>query len=246
MNLEDLKKPFPIEKISWRVGATNVRPDGTLAWGEVPMGIPLAFIDARDVMERFDEVCTPGKWQNKHPHANGKTSCAIGIKIDDEWVWKENGAGDSDVEGVKGAFSDSFKRSAVLWGVGRYLYDVPNIWIELERKGKTHVFKNPNDPKLEGILKKAERIALGEKVDMPSSIPEQKKKPFTETEMQILIQKLDECESSVDLENVRGLLTAAKDRMESGQKSTLTKKINEKTAVITNRELDKQAERQMA
>jgi hypothetical protein len=48
-----------------------------------------------------------------------------------EWVWKANGAGNSDVEAEKGACSDAFKRAAVLWGIGRYLYDLDSPWVAL-------------------------------------------------------------------------------------------------------------------
>lgn len=149
--LSELAKPFPRELISWRVGATNKKnkkPDAPLK------GIALAYIDARDVMERLDSVCGIGGWQSKHPHAGAKTSCAIGIKVNDEWLWKENGAGDSATEAEKGAFSDSFKRTAVIWGIGRYLYNVENVWVELDNWGK---IKNPNDPKLMKALENAEK-----------------------------------------------------------------------------------------
>jgi len=150
MKLDELKKPFPAELISWRVGATNAKKNN----GKATKGIALAYIDARDVMERLDEVCGVGNWQCVHPHANGKTSCRIGIKIGDEWIWKENGAGDSNESAEKGAFSDSFKRAAVLWGIGRYLYDVPNVWVDLDDWGK---IKNPNDPRLKKALEAAEK-----------------------------------------------------------------------------------------
>lgn len=121
--LEQLKAPFPPEAISWRVGATN--KDKT-------KGIALAYIDARDVMRRFDEVCGLD-WQCRYSHVTDKgVVCEIGIKIDGEWRWRSNGAGETDVEGEKGAMSDAMKRAAVLWGVGRYLYDLPNEWVELD------------------------------------------------------------------------------------------------------------------
>lgn len=121
--LEQLKAPFPPDAISWRVGATN--KDKT-------KGIALAYIDARDVMRRFDEVCGLD-WQCRYSHVTDKgVVCEIGIKIDGEWRWRSNGAGETDVEGEKGAMSDAMKRAAVLWGVGRYLYDLPNEWVELD------------------------------------------------------------------------------------------------------------------
>lgn len=83
---------------------------------------PLSYVDARYVMERLDAI-GPGNWQRRHSlGSDGKVSCDIGILIDGEWVWKGDGAGETDIEGEKGAFSDAFKRAAVNWGIGRDLY----------------------------------------------------------------------------------------------------------------------------
>jgi hypothetical protein len=126
-DFKKLSAPFPPNKVSWRIGQKT--KDGRKA-------MALAYIDARDVMARLDEVCGPGGWQASYPHANGKTVCSIGIKHGDEWIWKANGAGDTDIEAEKGALSDAFKRAAVMWGVGRYLYDVASVWVETEGDGK--------------------------------------------------------------------------------------------------------------
>jgi hypothetical protein len=128
-----LKRPFDLKKISWRVGATT---------GDKTKGIALAYIDARDVMHRLDEVFGMD-WQCRYTHAETKTICEIGVWIEDRWIWRAGGAGDSDIEAEKGALSDAFKRAAVLFGIGQYLYSLPNTWVELEAKGKTHVIKNP-------------------------------------------------------------------------------------------------------
>lgn len=145
MNIDALKLPFPASRISWRVGSTT---------SDKSKGLALAYIDARDVMERLDQVCGPSGWQNTYPHANGKTVCSIGIKIDGEWVWKSNGAGDTDVEAEKGALSDAFKRAAVLWGIGRYLYDIPSIWVELKAAGRSYAIADHEHKKLEALLTK--------------------------------------------------------------------------------------------
>lgn len=130
IHLPALKSPFPPDRISWRVGSTN--KDKT-------KGLALAYIDARDVMQRLDDVCGCGHWQNDYPHAGQKTVCRIGILLDGQWVWKSNGAGDTDIEADKGALSDAFKRAAVLWGIGQYLYDLDSPWVTLEAKGRSHV-----------------------------------------------------------------------------------------------------------
>lgn len=135
MNIEnELKKPFSESAIRWRVGATT---------GDKSKGIALAYIDARDVMERLDFVCGVGNWQCRYPFAG---CCEIGIKIDGEWIWKSNGAGVTDYEAEKGQYSDAFKRAGVMWGIGQYLYGLPNEWVAIEPKGKSYVIKDA--PKL--------------------------------------------------------------------------------------------------
>lgn len=103
MNIEDLKIPFPAKQVHWRQGGG---------------GKQLAYINSRDVMKRLDDVCGVN-WQCRYPFPG---CCEIGIKIDDEWLWRSNGAGETSIEGEKGQYSDAFKRAAVTWGVGRYLY----------------------------------------------------------------------------------------------------------------------------
>lgn len=119
MNLDRLFDPFPKRAISWRAQRLVEQKDGTYK------AVALAYIDARDVMSRLDTVVGAENWQNDYPHANGKTVCRIGIKVGSEWIWKSDGAGDTDIEADKGAMSDAFKRAAVRWGIGRYLYDLP-------------------------------------------------------------------------------------------------------------------------
>lgn len=137
---EQLRAEFPRNAISWR--AQSMKADGTAA-------MALAYIDARDVMNRLDDVLGPEGWQCRYPHANGKTVCEIGIRVGEEWVWKADGAGDSDIEAEKGALSDAFKRAAVRWGIGRYLYDLDSPWVDCEsyeRGGKRHWKRWTQDP----------------------------------------------------------------------------------------------------
>lgn len=127
MSLEDIeekmKAPFPANKIHWRVGRKTKAGD---------KAIPFAYLTARDVMDRLDEVCGIGGWQAEHPfHGCSR----IGVKVNDEWVWKANMADDTAIEALKGGASDAFKRAAVLFGIGRYLYDVPNIWVAVGQYG---------------------------------------------------------------------------------------------------------------
>lgn len=131
--IEKLSAPFPPSAIRWRVGSTNAKKLGVPA-NQATKGIPLAYIDARDAMERLDSVVGAENWQRRYPWSDGhRLCCEVGIRINDEWIWKSDGGGDTQVEAEKGAFSDAFKRACVNWGIARYLYDMPNVWIDLDK-----------------------------------------------------------------------------------------------------------------
>ena len=138
-----LSEPFPADAISWRIGSTNA---------DKTQGMALAYLDARDVMDRLDLVCGPAGWQCRYSHVGGITVCEIGLKVDGEWVWKSDGAGATDVEAEKGALSDAFKRGAVRWGIGRYLYALASPWVEIEQKGRSSVIKKEQYQKLRNVL----------------------------------------------------------------------------------------------
>lgn len=114
---------FDREAISWRAQTVSKNGD---------KGLALAYIDARDVMDRLDSIIGAADWQDRYEFSGARTICYLSIKIGNEWVTKADGAGDTDVEAEKGAISDAFKRAAVKWGIGRYLYSMPAPWVPCE------------------------------------------------------------------------------------------------------------------
>lgn len=131
--------PFDPAAISWRVGSTNKKKFEAKS-AEKRRGQVLAYLDARDVQRRLDEVAA-ADWQCRFSSMpNGTMCCEIGIRFNGEWVWRANGAGsvgnvrgDDDREmQEKAIYSDALKRAAVMWGIGRYLYDIDSPWIELD------------------------------------------------------------------------------------------------------------------
>lgn len=142
IDLSQLHEPFDPSIVSWRVGSISKK--------DPKKATALAYIDARDVMDRLDSVVGADNWQCRHQGFGDKTCCEIDIWIEGRgWVTKSNGAGDSNVEAEKGAFSDAFKRAAVAWGIGRYLYDIKNVWVEIDEY--KHITK-PELKRLEGLL----------------------------------------------------------------------------------------------
>ena len=138
-----LAAPFPPESVSWRVGSVNKTSK---------RGLALAYLDSRDVQDRLDMVCGPENWQCRYPHALAKTVCEIDVWVDGKgWVTKADGAGDSDIEAEKGALSDAFKRAAVKWGIGRYLYGMQSPWVALDDNCK-HILDSEM-PRLQALLR---------------------------------------------------------------------------------------------
>ncbi len=144
---EQLASPFDPSEVDWRVGSVTKKDTPN------PEGMALAYIDARTVMDRLDTVCGPAGWQCKYVMEGAKTVCEIGIKCGEEWVWKADGAGDSDVEAEKGALSDAFKRAAVRWGVGRYLYNLKSPWVPVKPNGKSFVIAREAQAQLDALLR---------------------------------------------------------------------------------------------
>lgn len=126
--LTALRAPTPKDEIQWRIGNRNA---------DKTRGMALAYIDARFVQKRLDEVCGPAGWQMRFPVAMEKMAiCEVGIRVGEEWLWKSDGAGATDFEAIKGALSDAFKRAAAKWGIGIDLYEIDSPWVPLDPSGR--------------------------------------------------------------------------------------------------------------
>lgn len=102
------KRPFHPREIHTRKG---------------PGGKELSYINARDVMKRLDDVVGPWNWQTRYiPVGDGRVACELSVNYAGTWITKTDGAGETQVEGEKGVFSDALKRAAVQHGIGRHLY----------------------------------------------------------------------------------------------------------------------------
>lgn len=130
---EQLAAPFPASDIEFRAGATNKDKTKCLA---------LAYLTARAVQERLDDVLGIDGWYDTYrPGPGGGVLCALSIRIDGEWITKEDVADNSDIEPVKGGVSDALKRAAVKFGVGRYLYKLDSVWVPCQERGRSVVIK---------------------------------------------------------------------------------------------------------
>lgn len=124
----ELKNPFDKKFIKYRVGATSK---------DKKKGIALFYIDAREVQKRLDDVMTIAGWEANLEYCEKGAICKIGLPLFQnpdgsiKWVEKADAGEFTKVYPLKGAASDAFKRAAVKWGVGRFLYYIPNQWYRL-------------------------------------------------------------------------------------------------------------------
>ena len=132
----ELSKPFVKNEIKWR--PQRQTKDGTSA-------LVLAYVDVRTVQDRLNTVMGIDGWQCKHISYGPKTICHLGLKFNNEWVWRSDGAGDTNFEADKGAISDSLKRAAVQFGVGRHLYDLPSVFVKTAKDKYGQAQINPDD-----------------------------------------------------------------------------------------------------
>ena len=100
----------------------------------------LLYKDARVDMDILDETVGAMNWQRSHSRENANCIISIWDSEKLQWISKEDTGTESFTEKEKGLASDSFKRSAFNWGIGRELYTAPFIWVKND--GVTLVEKN--------------------------------------------------------------------------------------------------------
>ncbi len=129
---DQLSEPFAADEVEWKPQTVSKAGDKALA---------IAYIDARCVMKRLDEVVGIGGWQDHFEMLpEGTILCRLSVRVGDEWVTKEDVGGESDQKDPgdkrKAAVSDALKRAAVKFGVGRYLYSLPGQWVAFDSQYK--------------------------------------------------------------------------------------------------------------
>jgi len=146
--LKSLAQPFDPPVVKWVVKATAESKEGKRR------GLVAAYADPRAYSDRLNQLLTPLGWtQDYSMHVvqdfqrknGGKETCAsakvmvicrvtiFGINshsgTGEDWAENENALTSADAQ--------AFKRACSCFGLGRYLYSLPQVWIELDE------FKRP-------------------------------------------------------------------------------------------------------
>jgi hypothetical protein len=146
---DKLAVPFLPSQLRWRVGSVTKKKDKATA---------LAYIDARDLMDRLDAICGVDGWKDEYitesprtirkkkwdknassfdmwnEQVCGRVICKLSIldRNNNIWITKCDGAGETNVEGEKGGISDAFKRAAVKFGVNRDCYRIEKQYVPID------------------------------------------------------------------------------------------------------------------
>ena len=132
-----LRDPFPTNQI--KVKPQSVHED---------KGLVTFYVDARLVAERLNECVGPDKWADAYmvittdPQAGLPVECRLTVDGVTKADVGQIAPGPIDDKAWKSSYSDAFKRAAVKFGIGAYLYESPNIWAEIKigRNGKAQGF----------------------------------------------------------------------------------------------------------
>lgn len=129
-----LRIEFPEDDLEWLPKGSGMKQDGTPWLRLVP------YIQARAIQDRLDMVVGPANWFATYKDATiGGVSgliCHLSIRISNqEWLTKFDGAEPPENEPFKGNITNAFKRAAVQWGIGRYLYDVEPAFAQIVAVG---------------------------------------------------------------------------------------------------------------
>jgi hypothetical protein len=127
---EILSRPILPDEIEWKVQSYTKDKQKTII---VP------YVTARCVMDRFDAAFGVENWKTEFKEVENGFICRLSVFIvrtseNFEWIYKEDGASKTDIEPVKGGISDSLKRAAHQWGLGRCLYSYPRVMLTGEVK----------------------------------------------------------------------------------------------------------------
>ena len=146
----------------------------------------VSYIDSRDVQDILDASCV---WSDRYYSEGGLLFCEITIYADSREYKRTDTGSESNVDKQKGHSSDAFKRAAVKFGVGRFLYSQPMQYVTSDAIKTNGNYPNVIDNNGNKVWDLTKHINLKLKTPVKSPI----KKPS---------EKLKECKTQNELKNV--------------------------------------------
>ena len=139
--LEAMAEPFSVMSVEWKPGATTQDKTRALA---------LAYVESRAYITRLNELAD-GDWSDEYQVFTLSDRVAVICRLTIYGVTRTGDGeallkyGDSaDENALTSASAQAFKRACVKFGLGAYLYDLPQVWCDYDQKSRRIV----NPPKL--------------------------------------------------------------------------------------------------
>src|SRR5512139_2583230 len=134
--LARLAEPFKPSELEWR-GEPRGVDVRSMKSGDKCKVLVFTYVQARAIQNRLDIVLGGQNWYDVYTAGPaGGVICSLSLRLGGEWITKQGMAENTQIEAVKGGESEALKRAAYKWGIGRYLYEMPEAWCEAVVKGK--------------------------------------------------------------------------------------------------------------
>ncbi len=148
--LAALTQPFPLELVEWRV--TNTTRDRRGTRGQV-----VAYADQRAYTDRLNAILTPLGWTREYtvqtvqnferPQKGGDNGrqttitakVLVTCRVTLFGLGTHSGTGEewaTDENALTRAEAQAFKRACSCFGLGRYFYDLPRTWVDLDEHNR--------------------------------------------------------------------------------------------------------------
>jgi hypothetical protein len=152
--LDALQEPFPSYEVEFKPGATNREKTKALA---------LAYVDSRPYIQRLNLVCPD--WQDEYQITLLPDRVVVLCRLtiagvtrtgDGECLLSSGEEGErAEPNAVTTASAQAFKRACVKFGLGAYLYALPQVWCDYDH-AKRKIVNPPQLP--EWALPSGERL----------------------------------------------------------------------------------------
>lgn len=149
--LEALQEPFPSHEVEFKPGALN---------GDKSKALALAYVDSRPYIQRLNLVCP--EWQDEYQITMLPDRVVVLCRLTVNGITRTGdgecllAAGEKAEENaVTTASAQAFKRACVKFGLGAYLYALPQVWCDYDH-AKRKIINPPTLP--EWALSPAERL----------------------------------------------------------------------------------------
>lgn len=144
--LRALAEPFDPRVVKWVVTATTSGTSGKKRGLVAPYADPRAYID------RLNVLFTPAGWTNEYDFeviqncprktrdgVSTSVKVMVVCRVTIQGIGTHAGTGEEwagDDNAVTGSDAQAFKRACACFGLGRYLYSVPQLWVDLDDRNQ--------------------------------------------------------------------------------------------------------------